>query len=55
MPTGRPSGPTPCCATCSKTMPVSRAARDAAATTGLPKADLYARLLELKGEGGDGS
>ncbi|MFZ2099645.1 MAG: 16S rRNA (cytidine(1402)-2'-O)-methyltransferase [Oricola sp.] len=38
-----------------ETMPVSRAARDAAETTGLPKADLYARLLELKGEHGDGS
>ena len=29
-------------------MPVSRAAREAASATGLPKTDLYARLLELK-------
>ena len=31
-----------------ETMPVSRAAREAASATGLPKSDLYARLLELK-------
>mgnify|MGYP000569080661 CR=1 FL=1 len=33
-------------------MPVSRAAREAASVTGLPKSDLYARLLELKDEEG---
>lgn len=32
-------------------MPVSRAAREAAAATGLSKSDLYARLLDLKGDG----
>jgi 16S rRNA (cytidine1402-2'-O)-methyltransferase len=35
-----------------ETMPVSRAAREAAGSTGLSKADLYARLLELKGADG---
>jgi 16S rRNA (cytidine1402-2'-O)-methyltransferase len=35
-----------------KTMSVSKAAREAADATGLPKGDLYARLLALKG--GDG-
>jgi 16S rRNA (cytidine1402-2'-O)-methyltransferase len=34
-----------------ETMPVSKAAREAAATTGHPKTDLYRRLLELKGDG----
>jgi 16S rRNA (cytidine1402-2'-O)-methyltransferase len=32
-----------------QSMPVSRAAREAAAATGLPKAELYRRLLALKG------
>ncbi|TCD16065.1 16S rRNA (cytidine(1402)-2'-O)-methyltransferase [Oricola cellulosilytica] len=36
-----------------ETMPVSKAAREAAETTGLPKNELYRRLLELKD--GDGS
>ena len=36
-----------------KTMPVSKAAREAAAATGLPKADLYRRLLDLKSDDGN--
>ncbi|GAB4358040.1 MAG: 16S rRNA (cytidine(1402)-2'-O)-methyltransferase [Oricola sp.] len=35
-----------------RSLPVSKAAREAAQLTGLPKSALYARLLELKGEEG---
>ena len=35
------------------TMPVSKAAREAADATGLPKAELYRRLLEIKESGGE--
>ena len=31
-------------------MSVSKAAKEAASVTGLPKSDLYARLLDLKDE-----